>query len=87
MNTLRFPHISPHFPKARICLLLLSLLLALPLAAQNRRTRVFGIVKDSEGKPIELATIKGKAQGVMAHANLKGEYSLSFESQISVHMV
>ncbi|MDD7727885.1 MAG: TonB-dependent receptor [Bacteroidales bacterium] len=87
MNTLRFPHISPHFPKAGICLLLLSLLLALPLAAQNRRTRVFGIVKDSEGKPIELATIQVKAQGVMTLANLKGEYSLWCESQDSVQVV
>ena len=87
MNTLRFPHIFPHFPKAGIFLLLLSLLLALPLAAQNRRTRVFGIVKDSEGKPIELATIQVKAQGVMTLANLKGEYSLWCESQDSVQVV
>lgn len=66
--------------------LLLTAVSALPLAAQNR-TRIFGQIKDVQGAPIELATIRVTGQNAMTFSNLKGEYSLMCNSTDSVRIV
>ncbi len=43
-----------------------------------------GKVSDSDGNPMEFATISCMEQGAMTMANLKGEYSLSLKSSDSV---
>lgn len=50
-------------------------------------TRVFGIVKDDQGSPIELATVRVTHQNVMTLTNLKGEYSIWCNSNDSITLV
>ena len=51
------------------------------------RTRIFGIVKDEKGSPVELATVRVTGQSALTFTNLKGEYSLLCNSADSVRVV
>lgn len=51
------------------------------------RTRIFGIVKDEKGSPVELATVRVTGQSALTFTNLKGEYSLWCNSADSVRVV
>lgn len=75
-----------HIPHSAYIFPLFFFLLCQGTAAQ-RRTRVFGIVKDDQGSPIELATVRVPSQNVMALTNLKGEYSLWCAPADSVSLV
>lgn len=69
-----------------LCLLLLSWIGSGSLLAQQR-TRIFGMVKDDTGQPIELATVRVTGQNALTMTNLKGEYSLWCQSADSVRVV
>lgn len=56
-------------------------------AGAQRTTRVFGTIKDNEGNPIELASIRVSGQTTLTFSNLKGEYSIRFNSADSVRLV
>ena len=66
--------------------LLLLFVAALQLHAQNR-TKVFGIIKDEQGTPIELASVRVMGQNALTFTNLKGEYTIWCESADSVRLV
>ncbi|MBQ5835803.1 MAG: carboxypeptidase-like regulatory domain-containing protein [Bacteroidaceae bacterium] len=73
----------------RVALYVLSVLLfllVLPLSAQQR-SRIFGMVTDEKGSPVELANVRvqGTAQGTVT--NLKGEYSFYCASADTVTVV
>lgn len=57
------------------------LALGMALEATAQRCRVFGVVKDQDGHPIELANVRILGTTIGTACNLKGEYSLSFESR------
>lgn len=61
--------------------ILLLLLLSIVTEATAQRCRVFGVVKDQNGAPIELANVRILGTSIGTSCNLKGEYSLSFESR------
>lgn len=44
--------------------------------AQGGRTRVFGLVKDDAGAPLELATVRRNGTAQMVFTNLQGRYEL-----------
>ena len=67
-------------------LFLIGLLLTMGEALAQRVT-VKGVVRDEHGAPVEVANILVERQLVGATTNLKGEYSLSFESMDSVVIV
>ena len=67
-------------------LLLLLFSLCVEAAAQ-RRTRIFGTVKDNDGAPIELASVRAMGQTALTLTNLKGEYSLWCNSTDSLRIV
>lgn len=69
-----------------LCLLLLSWIGSGSLWAQQR-TRIFGMVKDDTGQPIELATVRVTGQNALTMTNLRGEYSLWCQSTDSVRVV
>ncbi len=56
-------------------------------ANAQRRTRIFGTIKDNNGAPIELATIRAMGQTALTVSNLKGEYTLWCNSADSVRIV
>ena len=57
------------------------LTLSMALEATAQRCRVFGVVKDQDGHPIELANVRILGTTLGTACNLKGEYSLTFESR------
>ena len=65
-------------------LLLVLTLLGTALEATAQRCRVFGVVKDQDGNPIELANVRVLGTSVGTSCNLKGEYSLFFEARDTV---
>lgn len=67
-------------------ILCLFFCLALSVLAQ-KRSRIFGTLRDESGNPIELATVQVKGQGVLTVSNLKGEYSLYCTSRDTVQVV
>lgn len=69
----------------RILLLIALLPVSGGLSAQHR-TRIFGTVKDDQGQPIELATVRVAGQGALTLTSLKGEYSIWCQSADSVHL-
>lgn len=66
--------------------LLLLFVTALQLQAQSR-TKVFGIIKDDQGAPIELASVRVMGQNALTFTNLKGEYTIWCQSADSVRLV
>lgn len=56
-------------------------------ALAQRQSRIFGIVRDDKGDPIELASVRVNGQNAFALTNLKGEYSLWCTSADSVRIV
>ena len=70
----------------RFSLSLLSLLFILPVGAQQR-CRLFGLLRDDNGAPIELASVRVQGQGVGTVTNLKGEYTLYCTSRDTVTVI
>ncbi len=70
----------------QLLLFLLLFVLCVEAAAQQR-TRVFGTVKDNDGAPIELASVRAMGQTALTLTNLKGEYSLWCNSTDSLRIV
>ncbi len=69
-------------------ILLTGILFILPEALQaQQRTRIFGVIKDDQGAPIELATVRVTGQNALTVSNLKGEYSLWCTSADTVRLV
>ena len=68
------------------CLILIGLLFTIANAYAQRVT-VKGVVRDEHGNPVEVANILVERQLVGATTNLKGEYTVSFESSDSVVIV
>ncbi len=70
---------------------LLALLLVLTLGtgalSAQRRTRIFGTVKDETGSPIELANVRAQKGGLGTVCNLQGEYSLTVTREDTVQLV
>ena len=66
---------------------LLLLFLLLPATASGQRCRVYGMVKDAAGAPVELASVHVQGQAARTVTNLKGEYSLQFASRDTVVVV
>lgn len=60
---------------------ILLLIISFTMEATAQRCRVFGVVKDQDGQPIELANVRILGTSVGTSCNLKGEYSLTFESR------
>lgn len=65
----------------RKILILLLLLFSIISEATAQRCRLFGVVKDQDGNPIELANVRILGTAIGTSCNLKGEYSLTFESR------
>lgn len=61
--------------------ILLILIISIVTEATAQRCRIFGVVKDQNGAPIELANVRILGTSIGTSCNLKGEYSLSFESR------
>lgn len=59
----------------RFCIMLVALFIAMTGMAQ-KRSRIFGFVKDFSGNPIELATIRILNQNVSTVTTLSGSYSI-----------
>lgn len=78
---------SPIAPLYRYLLPILLFGFCSTLGYAQRTTRVFGTVKDNEGNPIELATIRVSGKTILTFSNLKGEYSIRFASADSVRLV
>lgn len=72
--------------RMRNTLLWLAFSVSLALTAQQR-SRIFGQLRDENGSPIELATVRVSNQGVITTTNLRGEYSLYCNSMDSVTVV
>lgn len=69
-------------------ILLTGILFILPEALQAQQcTRIFGVIKDDQGAPIELATVRVTGQNALTVSNLKGEYSLWCTSADTVRLV
>ena len=65
---------------------ILSFLLLLILSATTsvaQRCRVFGVVRDQDGAPIELANVRIPGTAIGTSCDLQGRYSLTFESRDS----
>ena len=75
------------FPLCRILTVCFALLLGAQTTHAQSQTRVFGMVRDDQGSPIEMATIRVSGQAAMTLTNLKGEYSLWCTSTDSVSLV
>lgn len=73
--------------KTYLGIVVLLMLLSVPSLYAQRRTKLFGTIKDTEGSPIELATVRVTGQAVMTVTNLKGEYTLWCTSTDSVNVV
>ena len=56
-------------------------------SAYAQRSRIFGTIKDDEGAPIELATVRVVGQNALTHTNLKGQYTLWCTSADTVKIV
>lgn len=85
MNTL-----SIRFQYNKVCcrLLLIGLLMSVTVGAiAQQRCRIFGMLKDEEGSPLELATVRVKGQTAVTTTNLKGEYSIYCTSRDTVTLV
>ena len=67
--------------------LLIGLLFSTMQAHAQKRTRVFGTIKDTDGAPIELASVRALGQAALTVTNLKGEYTLWCNSADSVRIV
>lgn len=67
-------------------LILLTLLSPVPALAQTM-VKIGGTVTDENGNPIELAAIRLEGTAIGTVSNLKGRYSLKFESRDSVTVV
>lgn len=65
----------------RKIILLLLLVMSVAVEATAQRCRIFGTVKDQDGNPIELANVYIVGTTIGTSCNLKGEYSLTFESR------
>ena len=57
-----------------------------PAFAQNS-VKIGGTVTDDNGNPIELVTIRLEGTAIGTVSNLKGRYSLKFESRDSVTVI
>lgn len=66
--------------------ILLLLLTAQPSAAQHR-SRIFGMVRDDKGEPVELVNVRVQGTGIGTITNLKGEYSFYCTSRDTVTIV
>ena len=68
---------------------LLFFILLLPLCAyaQGGSTKVFGMVKDQNGLPIELVTVRVQGQAIGTMTNTKGHYALYCQNSDSVTIV
>ena len=71
--------------KQRYILSIFFLLLAISSSAQ--RTKIFGLVKDDDGQPLELANVRILGTSILTSTNLKGEYTLYCTSRDSVVVV
>lgn len=68
--------------------LLLCLLAAVSLiTALGENVKVTGVVKDSEDKPVEFATVRVAGTAIGTTTNLKGVYSLSMAQKDTIEMV
>lgn len=56
-------------------------------ATAQRRSHIFGTVRDNSGAPVELANVRIQAQGVRTVCNLKGEYSIDCISRDTVVVI
>ena len=66
---------------------ILSFLLLLILSATTsvaQRCRVFGVVRDQDGAPIELANVRIPGTAIGTSCDLQGRYSLTFESRDTI---
>ena len=68
-------------------ILCLLFLVGISSAYAQKRTRIFGTIKDTEGAPIELASVRALGQSALTVTNLKGEYTLWCNSADSVRIV
>lgn len=68
-------------------ILCLLFLVGINSAYAQKRTRIFGTIKDTEGAPIELASVRALGQSALTVTNLKGEYTLWCNSVDSVRIV
>lgn len=79
-------HINKHILSKCVLVILLFIVSSATIIAQ-KRSRIFGSIKDENGNAVELATIQVKNQGVLTVSNLNGEYSLYCVSKDSVQLV
>lgn len=70
----------------RTVTVLLLLWVSSALFAQQR-VKIGGIVSDEQGNPVELATIRIEGTAIGTVSNLKGKYSLTFQSRDSVTVI
>lgn len=69
----------------RFAIYTLSVIFSLP--AFSEQIRIFGTVKDDQGQPIELATVRVKNQIAMTTTNLKGGFSLHCARRDTIEVI
>lgn len=77
---------TPVWPLVVLSAIFLWFAAAQPCSAQ-KRSRIFGTVKDDKGDPVELANVRILGTAIGTATNLKGEYSLYCTSADSVTVV
>ena len=65
--------------KNRLLIIYFLLFITLPVLAQQ--VKVGGTIRDENGDPIELATVRIDGTAIGTVSNLKGQYSLKFQSK------
>ena len=71
--------------KNRLLIIYFLLFITLPVLAQQ--VKVGGTIRDENGDPIELATVRIDGTAIGTVSNLKGQYSLKFQSKDSITIV
>ncbi len=71
--------------KNRFFIIYIFLLFNLSLSAQQ--VKVGGVIRDENGDPVELATVRIEGTAIGTVSNLKGQYSLKFNSKDTVTIV
>lgn len=68
--------------------IIVALILSISInTSAQERVKIGGTITDEQGAPIELATIRLEGTAIGTVSNLKGRYSLTFQSQDSVVIV
>jgi iron complex outermembrane receptor protein len=70
----------------RLYVIILGFILVICAVAQQDSSRLRGRVLDSQGQPVQGATVTVHESGVVARTNQQGEFTIALPSQSTVHV-